>query len=513
MQERFANNCHLDVPRQYYCGELLRKDSLTLDRAGLNGREGVDRSSKRVSLQLVYEAPKFTITSSAGAFWTDTTYGYDSTYQGAVALSTAPTGVPTLVPNAPGYVRAATDPVRTGSVNRLEVSDRTEWSTELRIDSQLNDMLRLAGGAFYYKSKRSFEEQRFLATASTVYSGTSLVDNWAVFASASLDFNEYWSATVEGRYAEDTIGNDKSRIPVRPAPLFERTFTSVSPRYTVRYRATPQSTLYVNVAKGNKPGVINPDPRLRPTDPTFADEEKAWTYEIGSKNTLDSGRISLNAAAFYIDWTNQQMTTNVTFTDGAAGSIMINAGQSKVAGIELETQAAITNAFTAGLTYSWIKAQFVRFNDTEAQQLFGDPSLRGKRLPLVPEQQVNVFGRYAFPVGERLEGYVRADASYTDKKFAQVYNLAHTGYQKLVNLSVGVEGEHWTASAWVHNLTDDRTPSFGARYLDQLNLNVPQYVNADTAQNNVAGSTTTERGFVVGMPAKRQVGVNVSYRF
>jgi hypothetical protein len=108
---------------------------------------------------------------------------------------------------------------------------------------------------------------------------------------------------------------------------------------------------------------------------------------------------------------------------------------------------------------------------------------------------------------------VRADASYTDRKFDQIYNLAYTGYQKLVNLTVGMDSSHWSAQLFVKNLTDDRTPSSVSRYVDQLNLNVPQYVNANPAQNNVAGSTNLERAFFLPLAAKRQFGANLTYRF
>ncbi len=82
-----------------------------------------------------------------------------------------------------------------------------------------------------------------------------------------------------------------------------------------------------------------------------------------------------------------------------------------------------------------------------------------------------------------------------------------------MNLSAGLERGNWQVGAYINNLFDDRTPSGVTRYVDQLNLNVPQYVNANPAQQNVAGSTTTERAFLYALPAKRQVGVNLAYRF
>jgi hypothetical protein len=80
-------------------------------------------------------------------------------------------------------------------------------------------------------------------------------------------------------------------------------------------------------------------------------------------------------------------------------------------------------------------------------------------------------------------------------------------------MTFGFDGEHWSGALWVKNLTDDRTPSSVTRYVDQMNLNVPQYTNANPAQNNVPGSTTLERAFFYPLARKRQIGMNLSYKF
>jgi len=503
LQDRFANNCFLRAARQYYCGEVSERSSATLDSAGLLGTEGVDRESTRVSMQLEWNFDPFKIVSNSGAFFTDSEYGYDSTYQGATAIA------PTTVPDAPGFVRAATDPVRNGSAMRNEVTERDEWSTELRIQSTQEQRLHWLGGIFYYQSRRSLEERHFSVAAPTIFNGESRVDNKAVFGSLGFDLTDKWDVTAEIRRAEETVGNFKS-IPT--GVLIEQDFESWSPRVTSSFKITPDSTIYANIARGNKPGVINADPRF-PPDILFADEEKAWSYEIGSKNELLDKRMILNAAVYYIDWTQQQLTTAFTFPTGGTQSYISNAGKSEVKGFELELLGAVTDRFTAGLTYAFTDATFLELNDPEATQLFGNPSLEGKQLPGVPEHQGSIFGKFTFNVGTRLRAYTRADVAYTGRKYDQVFNLAHTGDQTLVNLILGLDSEHWSGQLFVKNLTDDRTPSSVTRYVDQLNLNVPQHVNANPAQNNLPGSTTTERAFFYPLAMKRQLGINVSYRF
>lgn len=502
LQDRFENNCYLGSQRQYYCGEVQEQSGATLDIATLAGREGIDRESTRVSTQLAWDLGSVSIVSNSGAFLTDQEYGYDATYQGATAFGA------TTVPGATGFVRTVGDPVRTGGVERVEVSERDEWSTELRVQSQNTTRVNWLAGVYYYQSRRSLEEQHFAATAPTVFSGETRIDNIAAFAALGVNITQAFDVRAEVRYAEDTIGNYKEI----PSPvLIEETFDSVSPRFSLRYKLAPNSMLYASAALGNKPGVINADPRF-PADIQFAEEEEAWSYEIGTKNRF-ANRFELNLAAYYIDWTNQQITSVVTLPGPTTLSYVSNAAKSEVKGAELELRAMLTENLSTGVLYAYTNAEFVELVDSEALNLFGNASVAGKQLPGVPEQQASVFGKYAFDIGAQLQGYVRADATYTDRKYDQIYNLAHTGYRELVNLTIGIDGTHWGAQLYVKNLTDDRTPHSVTRYVDQLNLNVPQHVNSNPAQNNVAGSNTTERAFFYGLPMKRQVGASFMYRF
>ena len=504
LQDRYHNNCYLNVARQYYCGDVIEQDSVTLDRAGLHGTEGVNRESKRLSAALRWSIGDYTLSSNSGYFSTDTEYGYDSTYQGATALGL------TTIPMAPGAVRAATDPVRRQSVMRNEISDREEWSTELRLDSPSDRAVRWMLGAFYYSSERALQELHFVPTAPTVDSGETRVDNTAVFGLVAWDVTDQLSLTGELRRATDTIGN--YNVTRTAEPMIENKFKSTSPRITARYKFSPELMVYANWARGNKPGVINADPRF-PPEVRSADEEKSQNYEIGLKSTLLDGRMTANLAAYYIDWTNQQITTTYFFPTGGTQSYILNAGKSEVKGAELEIEAALTDNFTGGFSYSYVNAQFVELNDPEALQLFGNASVKGKHPAGVPTTQAGLYGRYGFDVGAQTKGFVRADASYTSRKYAQVFNLASTGDRTVVNLSAGLERDRWTASVFVDNLTDDRAPSSVVRYVDQLNLNVPQVVGQDPALNNVPGTTTTERAFYYALPAKRQVGVRFSMRF
>jgi iron complex outermembrane recepter protein len=474
LQRRFDNNCFLEVRQQYYCGEV-RTDIPVSQNLDLFGDDiGIDRKSTRLGLFLEWQGDNISVSSNSGWTNVDQTYGYDVDLTGnATALG--------------------------GNFNRIAVSDRTEYSSEVIVQSNADQRVRWLGGAYYYNSRRDFREDRL--NGSTVNEGESRIDNIAVFGSVSVNLTETVTGSIELRYAEDKIGNFN---PVgRPAaPLFENKFTSTSPRVTLDWAVTSDMLLYASYAQGNKPGFINANPLL-PAEFLTADEEKSDNFELGIKSTFNQGRLVANAAVYTIDWDKQQLTSNVVVATGPI-SIVTNAGRTRVNGFELELTNAFTDNFTGGLGFSVDDAKFKELNDVEAAALFGNPSVRGKQTPNSPKTQANAFGRYQFDLGAGLNAFVRADYSYTARKYAQVFNLAHTGDRNLVNLRAGVQRDNWSVSAYVNNLTDDRTPSTVIRFLDFEN---PLPIGTSNR------TSAFVRGFQVPKAPKRQVGITATYSF
>lgn len=500
VQDRFSNNCFLNLARQYYCGEVKRFESVTLDRAGLQGSEGLNRITKRLTGQIVYDAGDFTITSNSGAFWSKVNYGYDSSYQGVSAIA------PLTVPGLTGIARSPNDPARRGSTLRSEITHRKEWSTELRIASAESDRFRFMGGVFYYNKRRPFEEQHHPGvngtTVATTFFGEDRVDNWAVFGSIAADLTDDWTASVELRRAKDKIGNDNP-LGRAALPLVEQSFKSWSPRFSTNYKLTDTNMVYATVAKGNKPGVINADPRL-PANLLFANEESSWNFEVGSKNTALDGRLIANIAAYYIDWKNQQLTTTIPIA-GTTVSYIVNAGKTHVKGLEFELTGVFNDYLSGGFTYALTDAKFTEFNDPEALQLFGNASVAGNQLPNQPKHQSTVYGKFNTPITSDVTFFMRADVGYTERKYDQIYNLAYTGDQYLANLRVGIETDTWTLTAFADNLFDDRTPSTVIRYVDQLNIPAPT--------TGTTAGTGTLRGFQYPLADKRRFGVTGKYKF
>ena len=109
------------------------------------------------------------------------------------------------------------------------------------------------------------------------------------------------------------------------APATE-TESGVNPKFEADYHLTPDRMVYVNVAKGFRPGGIVPVvPRgeagtatnctaaLKQVDPNITiaqtrsyQSDSLWNYELGTKTEWMDHRLSVDAAAFYIKWNNIQ---------------------------------------------------------------------------------------------------------------------------------------------------------------------------------------------------------------
>ena len=476
LQDRTYNNCFLDIARQYYCGEVAELESTEQNLELFGGDIGMDKKAWRASAQLEWDLGGLTVRSNTGYFGADVLYGYD------VDITSNSTALG-------------------GTFNRIAVSDRREWSTELLVSTDLESATRLLGGVYLYQSRRDFREDRL--NGATVDQGEARTDNWAVFGSVARDFSDTVTGTLELRYASDKIGNDNPGA--RPTlPLIENTFKSWSPRATLDWKYADDRMIYGTVARGNKPGWINANPLLHPSL-RFADEEDSWNVEVGSKNTLNDGRTTLNVAVYFIDWTKQQLTTTGLLSDGRPVSYVTNAGETEAKGLELEVAHIFNEQLTGGIGYALNDATFVEFDEFREQALFtgGDPSVAGNQTPNSSKHQANVFARYEWPMGANT-AYVRFDYSFASRKYAQIFNHAHSGDQNLINLKLGLDLEQWQLGLFVRNLTDDRTPTTVIRFVDFKNV-LPR---GDSARTSVF-----VRAFQYPLADPRQIGVTANYVF
>jgi iron complex outermembrane receptor protein len=234
------------------------------------------------------------------------------------------------------------------------------------------------------------------------------------------------------------------------------------------FQATPNLLVYGGATSGYRPGGPNAyvPPGQTPTPTRQYTSDKLWQYELGVKSSWFGNRLTANAALFDIEWTDIQtaVATNAGF------SFFINAGDARSRGAELELQARPVRGLELGAAVTVLDARFGS----------SFPSLNvkpGDRLPNIPNLQVNLNGRYAWPVAGRWSGYVYGSASHVGGRVNRAGDSLNMPAYDQVDGRIGLDRGDWDLSLFVSNLTDARAP---IGYENGLGADRTQYIQPRT---------------------------------
>ena len=78
----------------------------------------------------------------------------------------------------------------------------------------------------------------------------------------------------------------------------------VNPRFALEYRPTDSLLTYGLISKGYRIGGVNSGLATGLGAPPTYGPDSLWNYELGFKSTLAGGRMTLNGALYYLDWSD-----------------------------------------------------------------------------------------------------------------------------------------------------------------------------------------------------------------
>lgn len=240
--------------------------------------------------------------------------------------------------------------------------------------------------------------------------------------------------------------------------------------------------------------------------------ENVKNYELGVKLIGLDNTLSINTALFYMDYTDRQLTSvKLNPTSGAPVGTAINAEESSVMGLEIETVwLPLSNLeLTANLTFN--DGEIDEFNDT--QVLGGGAGVeRGldcieldtaplevcsvdrsdEELPRLPKHSYTLGARMEFALGD---GMLVPQISYTYRdsvEYCQDRGSCLSGAYKQdredLSASLTWSNESWRIRLWGNNLTDDRYIGGGQFITDTLgniagHYNAPRTYGVDLGYN------------------------------
>ncbi len=228
-------------------------------------------------------------------------------------------------------------------------------------------------GVFYLDATAGGSADTILGNANLTlnFSGKSLTKSTAVFGDASYDISDRLQVSLGGRYTEDArtgtvyrvlalglgtaaLGGKGIPFQVRTDYTNKKNFSQFTPRGSISYKLDSYLTTYVTVSQGFKSGGFDMrgDAFLTPNTRDGYGPEKVTSYEAGLKGTAFDQRVNFNAAVFYADYSDLQVTIQTAATPPAVGiaSIVANAAKARIQGAELEARAQVYGPLSANMS-------------------------------------------------------------------------------------------------------------------------------------------------------------------
>ncbi len=311
------------------------------------------------------------------------------------------------------------------------------------------------------------------------FSGPSIYREYAAFGDVTWHLTEAFDVTGGVRYARNrqAVTQYGSGIFVFPAPKTESSEGVSTYLANARYRFDEHTTAYVRYATGYRPG--GPNALSVAGGPAMFQADRLKSYEAGIKAETADQRFSIDASAYYIDWSNIQL---LAIRDGFG--IYVNApGGAKIGGAELALTAQPVDALTVTGVLAFQNAHMSRENvDLGAA--------KDERLPNVPRFTASLNADYVLSenalrptIGGTLRYVGQRKASFEASTSFPQYRLPAYA---TVDLRGGVAIGGGDAQLFVYNLFDKR---------GQMSLLLPQY------------------GARVALVQPRTIGVRFSYSF
>jgi iron complex outermembrane receptor protein len=293
-----------------------------------------------------------------------------------------------------------------------------KFTQEVRLASSAGGMFEWMVGGFYTHEKSS--NSQLVRSYDMAMTPIAPLDplatiglpatykEYAAFANATVRFSPQFHLTGGLRWArnEQTFRQISSGaiVPAAddPGTSAEDVFTySVSPQFHI----SDDAMLYARVASGYRPGGPNV---IVPNVPPSVGSDTLTNYEVGLKADFADRMLTIDAAVFYMDWTDIQVTRAF---GGVAGQA--NGGKARSQGVE----GSLYVRPSPGMTFTFTGAYTDATLSEDVPEISG---VKGDRLPAVPEFSGAVRLDYSFPISSDIEGDFGLGVRHASSRFSLV---------------------------------------------------------------------------------------------
>ena len=432
------------------------------------------------------------------------------------------------------------------------VNDATDieyFTQELQLNGSFFDSrFKWVAGAFYYWDDSTNDRRRFDpgAGANSAFKGDVgkgtfeskriKTESIALFTQGTFKVTDALSLTAGVRWSEDrkdftafregrgqvclsggavvaAIGTPAScpagSVSTPSAQTVSGKWSSVSPRFSIDYRWSPEVMTYISAAKGYKGGGFNDAIQTRCYRSPLPNcglgdyrPENLWTYEAGIRSDLFDRRVRLNITAFLTKYKDQQ----IQLADPGPPPLVYTVnGDSTVKGFEVELLANPVQNLMLKASLGYVDAEY----DEDIRGVSGQVAVTpGIPFYRSPKWSYTLGASYTVPVRESGDVSFDLNWGWKDKQlsFPSSTNYVELPAYGLLNGRISFTAEAgWSIAVFGNNITDKYYLTGG--FDPSGPASKPVTGLTGVAHDRVFGFTMLD----IGRP--REFGVELGYKF
>jgi iron complex outermembrane receptor protein len=233
-------------------------------------------------------------------------------------------------------------------------------------------------------------------------------------------------------------------------------------RASISYKFEGGPLVYLSYNRGYRSGAFNGGSYTTSSGINYVKPEQLNAYEAGVKGRFLNNRLSLTAAAFYYDYSNQQLQDQ---RPGPIG-ILVNAPKSEVYGGEIEGNMRFNSAFSFNFAAGFLKTQY-------KELVLQGVNLAGNDLPFAPTWTAQAGFDWNLISKSEDKLVLSPNINYTSHQFFSPFNnsnatgtgmlnseLQQGGYAK-INANLTWTHGRYTLQAWANNMFNRKVYSYG----------------------------------------------------
>jgi outer membrane receptor protein involved in Fe transport len=295
------------------------------------------------------------------------------------------------------------------------------------------------------------------------------------YGGGEVNQNQPWGMTLE------ELGLDEPPEPVFYSTVGEMKETPKTPKIGLSYDINDDNMIYVNAAKGFRPGGVTQqfslstcapgliqlgyvDENGNPYQPSTFDSDSVWSYEVGTKNTLFDNRLSIDASTYIIDWENIQTALWVPI---CYESLTDNLGEARSQGFDIGFQIYPIHSLEITGTVSYNSTKFTKDIMKGEVLLIRD----GAVVPQSPapwRYTLSAHHNFPLPTGQQFYSHMDFIHSTEHRRVGTTdpedptYNpfVVPTEAYSVVNARIGIKWDYLDIALFAENLFNEQPSLF-----------------------------------------------------